>query len=660
MSLEFGRDVCNELVSAEKREWLVTNGIGGYAMGTISGILSRRYHGLLVAALNPPLGRTVLVTKLEATAGYNGAQLPLFANRWGPDDVSPHGYRHIEQFRLEGGTPVWRYTFADAVLEKHIWMQPGENSTYVRYDFVRGTHPLALVLDAFVNYRDYHEQTEADDWRMDVTPIARGVQVVARADATPFAILASRGDVHTRHKWYRRFFASVEHYRGTGDYDDNLLAATFSAMLKPGDTLTLVATTEPDVELDGSAAYTVRRKYDGALLHSANRLVGDSAESGESAEIDQLILAADQFIVERDGPHGDGHTVIAGYPWFSDWGRDTMIALPGLTLGTGRAHVARSILKTFAHFVDRGMLPNRFPDEGEEPEYNTIDATLWFFEAVRAYHAHTGDDALIKALFPTLTEIITWHLKGTRYNIKADPSDGLIRGGTQGVQLTWMDAKVDLWVVTPRIGKPVEINALWYNALRIMADFAPLAGVDPSRFTQLAEMVQSHFHKFWNPVTGYCFDVIDGPNGNEAALRPNQLFAVSLPYSPLPPTQQKAVVDACTDHLLTPHGLRSLAPADDAYIGVYGGDRVTRDGAYHQGTTWGWLIGPYVAAHLRVYHDKELARSFLMPLLRHLNDHCVGSLSEIFDGDAPYTPRGCNAQAWTVAEVLRCWSLTAE
>jgi predicted glycogen debranching enzyme len=658
MTIDFGRDICNELVSAEKREWLVTNGIGGFAMGTISDILSRRYHGLLIAALNPPLGRTLLVTKLDASAGYGGKQYNLFANRWSPEDVEPDGYKHIERFRLDGSTPVWTYTFADAVLEKRIWMQPGANTTYVHYNFLRGSGPLALVLDAYVNYRDYHSHTAVDGLDFSVTAVEHGICATASpnapASATPVYILASAGSVQLRQMWHADFFAAIEHYRGTGDYDANLLASTFSVMLEPGSALTLVATTDASADLDGDTAYAVRQSLDEVLLNMGS----NSAESDPA--IEQLILAADQFIVTRDTPYGAGHSIIAGFPWFSDWGRDTMIALPGLTLHTGRARLARSILQTFSHFVDQGMLPNRFPDAGEAPEYNTIDATLWYFEAIRAYHAHTGDDSLIKELFIVLDDIIDWHTKGTRYNIKADSADGLVYGGNQGVQLTWMDAKVDLWVVTPRIGKPVEISALWYNALRCMIDFAAIVGLDDAKYEKLADLVQTHFQKFWNAEKGYCFDVIEGPDGNDDALRPNQLFAVSLPYSPLTPAQQKAVVAACTRELLTPHGLRSLSPKHSDYQGVYGGDRVTRDAAYHQGTTWGWLIGPYVAAHLRVYHDKTLARSFLEPLLRHLNDHCVGSLSEVFDGDAPYTPRGCNAQAWTVAEVLRCWALTAE
>lgn len=372
------------------------------------------------------------------------------------------------------------------------------------------------------------------------------------------------------------------------------------------------------------------------------------------------MLAADQFIVRRATPaDAQGHSVIAGYPWFSDWGRDTMIALPGLALATGRPEVAASLLRTFAHFVDRGMLPNRFPDVGEAPEYNTADATLWYFEALRAYQAATGDEALARELWPTLQEMVAWHVRGTRYGIRVDPADGLLYAGEPGVQLTWMDAKVEDWVVTPRMGKAVELNALWYNALRCMAAWAEQWGGEPAGpYMAWAERVRAGFGRFWHPTLGYCYDVLDGPDGHEAKLRPNQLFAVALPYSPLDAAQQKAVVDACARELWTPHGLRSLAPGDPAYIGHYGGDRRQRDAAYHQGAVWSWLIGPFVQAHLRVYGDRALARSYLLPLLRHLSAHGVGSISEIFDGDAPFTPRGCFAQAWSVAELLRAWLAT--
>ena len=649
--LNFGRDVCGDLRFAGEREWLVTNGLGGYASGTVAGVLTRRYHGLLIAALQPPVGRTLLVAKLDETAAYDGQDYPLFANRWEDGEVEPKGFWSLERFHLEGTTPVWIYACADALLEKRIWMQPGANTTYVWYRLVRATAPLALRLKAVVNYRDHHGHTRAGDWNMGVEPVARGLRLTAHEGAAPFFVLSDRAQATPHSEWYTGYYLSVEDYRGQEPLDDNLYAGLFQATLEPGLSLALVLSTGADPNLDATAAYAERRAHESGLLAQARPHL-DLGEPG----LEQLVLAADQFVVARTLPDGsEGRSVIAGYPWFADWGRDTMISLPGLTLTTGRFDVAARILRSSAQFCDRGMLPNHFPDAGERPEYNTADATLWYFEAIRAYLASTGDTGLVCDLFPVLQDIIAWHERGTRYRIRLDPTDGLLHAGEEGVQLTWMDAKVDEWVVTPRIGKPVEINALWYNALRIMGEFAHLLGESRERYDALAEGAARGFARFWNEAAGYCYDVLDGPAGNDPSLRPNQLFAVSLPHSPLPEAQQRAVVDACTRHLLTSHGLRSLAPGDPAYVGHYGGDRRTRDGAYHQGTVWGWLIGPFVVAHLRVYRDPALARTFLQPLIRHLAGHCVGSLSEIFDGDAPYTPRGCFAQAWTVAEVLHAW-----
>jgi predicted glycogen debranching enzyme len=410
--------------------------------------------------------------------------------------------------------------------------------------------------------------------------------------------------------------------------------------------------------LNGNAALESRRNHEQNIMKLWHNNQPDSS-GGAPEWINQLVLAADQFIVSRSlQKEPEGKTIIAGYHWFGDWGRDTMISLPGLTISTGRPEIARSILLTFARHVDRGMLPNRFPDSGEAPEYNTVDATLWYFEAVRAYYDATGDDDLLKELLPVLIEIINWHTRGTRYNIHIDSSDGLLYAGEKGVQLTWMDAKIGDWVVTPRIGKPVEVNALWYNALRTMTKFARQLKKPYKDYETAAKLALKGFNRFWNDNAGYCYDVIDGPDGDDSSLRPNQLFAVSLPESPLTPTQQNDVVDVCARLLLTSHGLRSLGVYNSQYQGHYGGDQRQRDSAYHQGTVWGWLLGHFVLAHLRVYNDSVKAREFLEPMSQHLLSHGVGSLSEIFDGDAPMTPRGCIAQAWTVAEVLRAWSAT--
>ncbi len=655
--LDFGREVCGDLSIAERREWLVTNGLGGYASGTVAGLLTRRYHGLLIAALRPPVGRTLLLAKLDETATCDGHSYPLFANRWRGGGVEPTGFRYLERFRLEGTTPVWTFACADALLEKRIWMQPGANTTYIRYDLRRAGGPLRLDIRALVNYRDHHGSTRAGDWTLQIEPVAHGLRLTASAGAVPFYLLSRDAGMIPAYEWCEGLYLSAEARRGQIATEDLLCGATLQRTLQPGESLCLVASVDPSPNLDGVAAYAGRQAYEEQVLAEAGRM---PVLRAAPRAIEHLVLAADQFIVRRPLPDGQqGYSVIAGYPWFADWGRDTMISLPGLTLVTGRYQIAWRILDTFAHHVHQGLLPNRFPDGGEAPEYNTADATLWYLEAIRACYAATGDEALLRRLFPTLEEIVAWHLRGTRYQIHADPADGLLYAGEPGLQLTWMDARVDDWVVTPRIGKPVEINALWYNALRILADFARILGEPAERYDALADRVAAGFARFWNPAKGCCYDLLDGPEGNDPALRPNQLLAVSLPHSPLTADQQRAVVDLCARHLLTSHGLRSLAPDHPAYIGHYGGDRRQRDAAYHQGTVWGWLIGPFVRAHLRVYRNPAQARSYLEPLLRQVVSHGVGSISEIFDGDPPFTPHGCVAQAWSVAELLSAWQATA-
>ncbi|NJL35408.1 MAG: glycogen debranching protein [Leptolyngbyaceae cyanobacterium SM1_4_3] len=653
MTIEFGREVCGTLQTAESREWLVTNGIGGYASGTVAGLLTRRYHGLLVAALNPPLGRTLLLTKFDEIAHYNQQSYSLSANRWADRTVSPEGYRYIERFFLEGTTPVWQFSLSDAQLEKRIWMEPGCNTTYVKYTLSRATQPLNLTLKAFVNYRDYHGSTQNDGWQMSVEPIAQGIQITAFPGATPL-YLHSHTIVTPAHEWYYGFDLAVERDRGLSDREDHLHAATFTATLSPGAVLTLVASTQSQSDLSEDT-FKLRSNYEQKLiqLFEINRPI--HAEKTPDW-IHQLVLSADQFIVDRPSSSDPtGKTIIAGYHWFGDWGRDTMISLSGITLATGRTEIARSVLRTFAKYVDQGMLPNRFPDAGEAPEYNTVDATLWYFEAIRQYYCATEDDDLLRDLFPVLAEVIDWHCRGTRYSIHLDAADGLLYAGTAGVQLTWMDAKVGDQVITPRIGKPIEINALWYNALRTMARFARQIGRPHQEYEAIADRTLAKFSRFWNDTAGYCYDVIDTPNGNDNSLRPNQIFAVSLPQSPLTSLQQQQVVDVCGQMLLTSHGLRSLSPDHPDYAGYYRGNGAERDRIYHQGTVWGWLIGAFALAHLRVYNNPALAQQFLEPMANHLTTHGLGTLSEIFDGNAPMLAGGCIAQAWTVAEVLRAW-----
>lgn len=650
--IQLGRDILNNLEESRSREWLVTNGTGSYAAGTLSGILTRRYHGLLVAALQPPLGRMVLVSKFDETIRYNDHDFELFSNQWHQDrkSIHPHGYLHLNTFSLEGTTPVWTYTIGDALLEKRIWMAYGENTTYTRYTLLRGTLSAQLSVKILVNYKDFHTNIHAEDWHMEITDFPDRVEIEAYSGAKKFAVhVVGNAAILPQHAWYRNFFLEQEAYRGLDTTGDHLLAAIVEASLHVGQTVTLVCTTEENPDLDIESGYSQKQEREQVLLH--NSRIRTAPEW-----IHQLTLAADQFIVQRStGDNVKGRSIIAGYPWFSDWGRDTMISLPGLTLTTGRYEDAASILRTYANYVNQGMLPNRFPDQGEKPEYNTVDATLWYFEAIRQYFSVTQDIALIRELFPVLQDILNWHIRGTRYNIHMDPEDALLYAGENHVQLTWMDAKVGDWVVTPRTGKAVETNALWYNALQTTAAIAQHLKIDAAEIEMLADRVKQSFSHFWNSDRGYCFDVIDSPTGSDASLRPNQLFAVSLFYSPLDKQQQKAVVDCCAQQLFTPHGLRSQAPSELTYVGHYGGDTIQRDGSYHQGTVWAWLIGSFIEAHLRVYHNPEVAYSYLSAFQHHLHHHGIGTISEIFDGNVPFTPRGAVAQAWSVAEILRIW-----
>ncbi len=654
--ISFGREICGDVNAAESREWLVTNGLGGFASGTVGGQLTRRYHGLLIAALRPPLGRTLLVPKFDEVAEYDGRPYPLATNRWRSGVIEPQGFRRIEEFRLEGTSPVWTYALADALLTKKIWMEQGANTTYVRYRLERAGEPVKLSIKVLVNYRDFHSLTRAGSWHMDIRRVDHGLCVNAFYGAAPFYVLSSASSVEPNHQWYRAFELSMERFRGMNSQEDHLHAGTFFATLSPGDSVLVVASTVPRPEVDAQSAlerHEARQKKLLTQFHDLHRGVE------VAAWVDQLVLAADQFVVKRNLKDSEGYTVIAGYHWFSDWGRDTMVALPGVALATGRSDVARNILLAWAGFANGGMLPNRFLESGEKPEYNAVDATLWYFLAVRAYWEHTHDRDFLKQVFPVLCDMIAAFMRGTRYNIHLDRADGLLYAGQEGLQLTWMDAKVGAQVITPRIGKPVEINALWLNALVAMKEFADELQSPGDDFQHSAKQTMKGFERFWNAPAGYCFDVLDGPDGNDASLRPNQIFAVALPESPFDLERQRAIVDTVARHLQASPGLRTLAPDDPHYKGTYAGGQTERDGAYHQGTVWGWLLGPFVTAHLRVHNDPQAAASFLAPVIHHLQAQGLGSVGEIYDADPPFTPRGCIAQAWTVAGMLDAWEKTA-
>jgi predicted glycogen debranching enzyme len=620
----------------------------------VAGIRTRRYHGLLVAALDAPLGRTVMATDVHEGLTVGDVDTPLHASRWWDDSVSPRGFAHTEAFWLEGQVPVWRFAIGAVCLEKRVVMEPGRDVTVLRYRLVRAAAPVRLTLKLLATYRDFHATTRGDGWSMDVAASGADVVVTAFPGARPLRVSGDGLSLAPAHTWYEGFSLGRERDRGLDSRDDALHVVTASGELAVGDEVTLLLSAAAG-DVDAATALARAARHEADVLARYGQAQGAQADAVGA----RLALAADQFVVRRDVAGHRGATVIAGYPWFGDWGRDTMIALPGLALSAGRPELMRDVLVTYARFVDRGMLPNRFPDAGGAPEYNTVDATLWFIEAVRAYVAATGDLALAGELWPVLDAIVTEHEAGTRFGIGVDPDDGLLRSGEAGVQLTWMDAKVGDWVVTPRTGKCVEINALWFNGLVALAELAAELGRDAAPWRARAARVEVGMERFWCAAAGHLYDVLDGPAGDDASLRPNQIFAVSLAASAFAPERQRAVVDACARALLTSHGLRSLAPDDPAYRPRYGGDPLARDGAYHQGTVWGWLLGPYALAHHRVYGDAAAARALLEPLVDHLGAHGVGSIAEIFDGAPPHLPRGCPAQAWSVAETLRAWTTLA-
>jgi 4-alpha-glucanotransferase len=654
--IRFGREICGDLTQAERREWWLANGLGGYAAGTIAGSLTRRYHGLLVAPVNPPLGRFLVLAKADATLVDGERRYPLFTNRWAGGAVEPAGHVHIESFRLEGRMPVWRYAIGDLALESRIWMEHGANTVYVAWRLLPGRaspRPVRLEVTLLANARDHH--VSARPWEFHPVIEGAGPEVTVRhPNWFTLHVRACGGTLAPRHEWHENFQLTVEGERGLPEQDNHLCFARAELHLDEGEWSGLVA------GLDADASPYLAESLRRALARDSGELRRAQVQNPDLVNappwMNQLLLAADSFIFARPVPAvPDGESVIAGYPWFGDWGRDTMIALPGLALATGRYQTALRILRTFARFVDRGMLPNVFPGAGETPEYNTADASLWYVEACRAYVAALRDRAALKELYPVLEDIVAWHIRGTRYGIRLDPQDGLLFAGESGVQVTWMDAKIGDWVVTPRAGKPVEINALWYNALAAMADFAEQLGHPSAPYGGLAERARAGFQRFLRPGDEGLYDVLDGPGGDDATLRPNQILAVSLPHSPLDREAQRRVVARVGRDLLTSYGLRSLDPAHPEFRACYLGGVWERDSSYHQGPVWAWLLGHYALAEARVTGDPQAAQERLAPLRDHLLDAGLGTVSEIFDGAAPHAPRGAPSQAWSVACALEAW-----
>jgi len=649
LPIQFDSRVTGDVAEASAREWLETNGIGGFASSSIIGLNTRRYHGLLVAATKPPVARVVLLSKLEETLILDGERFELGANQYA-GAIHPQGYCYLNSFRLDP-FPIFTYRAGGLDIEKRVFLVHGENTVVIQYEIRgdrRGRNCL-LEVRPLIAFRDFHNTTHANDAIRREVDTSAGV-----ASITPYHGLPTLHFLHNAESidcsgcWFYNFQYARERERGL-DYREDLYSPfvlRFDLVRNPS--ASVFASTLRHESNDARALEEreiERRKKITALAPA------------EDAFAKQLTAATDQFLVAR----GEHKSVIAGYPWFGDWGRDTMISLPGLTLVTGRFEDARGILRAFAASVDQGMLPNRFPEAGETPEYNTADATLWMFHAIHEFLRYTHDHHFVRTeLYPVLTDIISWHERGTRHGIRLD-SDGLLRAGAPGIQLTWMDVKIGDWVVTPRIGKPVEIQALWYNALRVMEDLSAALG-DASAscsYAALAERVQKRFLEvFWNEAAGCLYDVVTD-SGPDRSIRPNQIFAVSLPYPLLAGEKALRVVEVVEWELLTPYGLRTLSPHDPNYRGSYTGDPRSRDSAYHQGTVWPWLLGPFLTAYVKVHGGTEQARHRVDPYLDSMRDHLLGTglgqISEVFDGDPPHRPGGCIAQAWSVAEVLRTY-----
>lgn len=653
------------------REWLVTNGLGGYASGSIAGIPTRRFHALLVAALPAPIGRATLLNRLTETIRPPGGEAVPLGGEESTQGLKLYEGSELLEFRLESGLPVWRYVLGRFVIEKRVLLVHLQNTVHVTYSVVEGEGILRLKVRPWSSFRPhegsvlgsrepYRVVAATDRFELHGEEPFSPLRLSIVGAETSFTVKADSSELHYR----------VEESRGY-DFTGHLASpGYFRASLTRGSDVTLIASCEPwdtIAALNPSEARDAEHARRRRLLEQAH----PKAQSGVAAE---LVLAADQFVITpatrsmeaaRVQAAGDQvRTIIAGYHWFTDWGRDTMISLEGLTLLTGRHAEAGYILRTFAHYVRDGLIPNMFPEGKSEGLYHTADASLWFFHAVGRYVEHTGDRATLEAIVPVLRGIADAHLRGTRFGIGVDPSDGLLRQGAEGYQLTWMDAKVDGWVVTPRRGKAVEINALFYNALRLLgAWLRELEGEQAAApYEAAAERARGSFNtRFWYEAGRHLYDVIDGEDGDDPACRPNQLLAIALPYPILDRERWKDVFEVCERELLTPVGLRSLSPRHPDYKARYFGDLRTRDAAYHQGTAWGWLIGPFADAWRKVRPDDTRGlRLVIDAFTPHLSEACVGSVSEIFDANPPFTARGCIAQAWSVAELLRCWVMLAD
>jgi predicted glycogen debranching enzyme len=660
--ISFDEGECRDLEAAERREWLETNGLGGYASASLACENTRRYHGLLVAAEPPPTRRIVLLSKLEEALIVGDERFEISTNRYQPDVVSPQGYLSQTGFRLDP-FPVFTYRAGAFEIEKRVVLAHGSNTTVVRYSFRAPKDARATFeLRPLVAFRDYHSLArEALDIFLHAE-IKKGLlRLGKRDDSLTLFIAHDARSVSIEGLWYRNFEYVEERARGFDYHEDlfNPCLLTFDAA--DGATCSVVASTELCNARDAARIEDGERARRSKLVaaDASVELKADEPFDARRADyLASLVRAADQFVVRR----GENlSTIIAGYHWFTDWGRDTMVSLPGLALALGRFDVAREILLAFAANLNQGLIPNRFTDAGEQPEYNTADATLWLVNAVGEYLRRTDDEKFVRAsLYEPLRDIIAWHERGTHYDIRMT-EDALLRAGNMDVQLTWMDVKIGDYLVTPRTGKPVEIEALWYNALRTVEEIARRFGDDATRnrCRAIADAARASFNGlFWNDAASCLYDCVSDAGETDDSVRPNQIFAVSLPYAITTGGRARSIVECVERELLTPYGLRSLSPKHPDYRPRYEGNAYSRDTAYHQGTVWAWLMGAFVTAYLKVNERSPesvaKARGWLANFRAHLREAGVGQISEIFDGDPPHTPRGCIAQAWSVAEILRC------
>lgn len=670
--IRFGREICGDLAQAEHREWWLADGFGGYAAGTIALSLTRRYHGLLFDADPATLARRLLFAKAETVLIDGNHRYPLTTNHWLSGATEPRGFLRIESFRMEGSTPVWCFEIGDIIVEQRFWFVPGKRVLCLGWTLVRPPdRPIALDIALLCNDRDHHGETRADAHPALSAERHDGALLLMSHGKPRLYFASAHGRFDADSTWYRDMFLPLEQARGLPDHEDHFCAGHLRLDLLPGRLQGFTAATDRvGASTDLNRELMARHCHDGNRIQHAALCVQGHADAPDWVR--QLLIDSDRFLIHRVMPRpavspspaiaywndrselADAAAVVAGYPWFADWGRDTFIALPGLTLSTGRYVVARQILENWAPLIADGLLPNLLPEDGAAARYNSADAALWYIEAWRAYYQHTQDRAALHQVFPALKSIIDGYTAGTHFGIGLDPTDGLIRAGEPHSQVTWMDARADGVPATPRIGKPVEINALWYNALRTLERFAALVGEDTWVHAEKARHAHAGFARFVKPDGGL-IDVLDGPDGDDGRMRPNQIMAVSLTHSPLDHAVQKSVVAQVAQHLLTSYGLRTLAPSDPSYRPRYQGGVKERDSGYHQGPAWAWLLGHYALAEYRVSGDAVLALSRLDPLRDHLQDAGLGSISELFDGDAPHAPGGTPCQAWSVACTLYAW-----